>query len=351
MVDGLRGVAAMAVVCAHLMLVVDEASAGPWMWSGFRWLAGWGFLGVDIFFVLSGFVIAYSTRNGPHTFGYLGRFALRRSIRLDPPYWVTIALEMSLIALTMRFFPARATDLPTLAQIVAHVFYAQNLLGYGDIIDIFWTLCYEIQFYLFFVLLLIARRRVPNRNLSIVVLAGVFVASLVLQFTTADIHGLALERWYQFFMGVMAWWVVGKRVSPWVIGPVWLTVLGASIATNQLYQFVGVATSALIVTAGLRGTMGQWLTSAPLQFLGKISYSLYLIHLLAGWRFVALTGVLLGPFSVSMAWIMYFAGMIVSVLAAAALWWLVERPTIALSKRVRPVRAPETSSGLAPASV
>ena len=51
-----------------------------------------GFVGVDIFFVLSGFVIAYSVREARITPRFLGRFALRRSIRLDPPYWITIAI-------------------------------------------------------------------------------------------------------------------------------------------------------------------------------------------------------------------------------------------------------------------
>ena len=54
----------------------------------------WGSAGVPIFFVISGFVIAYSVRNARVTPGYLANYALRRSVRLDPPYWTTIAFVL-----------------------------------------------------------------------------------------------------------------------------------------------------------------------------------------------------------------------------------------------------------------
>ena len=83
-VDGLRGFAALAVVLFHLLIAVNQ-TAGDWIWPVFEKLFSYGHLGVDMFFVISGFVIRLSVRNAEHTLGYLFRFAVRRSIRLDPP--------------------------------------------------------------------------------------------------------------------------------------------------------------------------------------------------------------------------------------------------------------------------
>src|SRR5262245_59986169 len=150
LIDGLRGIAAISVVMFHLDLAITRSSPG-WTPALIHALLREGFLGVDIFFVISGFVIAYSVRNGDYTPGYLLRFWFRRSIRLDPPYWFAIAAEIILIIAGLRFLPELHTPIPTAQNVVAHVFYAQNFYGYDNILTIFWTLCYEVQFYLFLV--------------------------------------------------------------------------------------------------------------------------------------------------------------------------------------------------------
>src|SRR5262245_12477206 len=150
-IDGLRGIAALGVVLYH----VDSGarlSYGDWTPALLTWLLHQGSLGVDVFFVLSGFVIAYSVRAATYTPAFLGIFALRRFIRLDPPYWASIALEIALLELILRLGVGGVSIvLPSVQQILAHIVYAQNVLGLGDIVPAFWTLCYEIQFYLFFV--------------------------------------------------------------------------------------------------------------------------------------------------------------------------------------------------------
>lgn len=140
----------MLVVLYHFRGAVGQ-TANEWIWPEIATLLGYGYLGVDIFFVISGFVISYSVRNSEHTLGFLFRFGIRRSIRLDPPYWITIILELSLIKLGLILFPALGTSFPDVGQIISHIFYMQDILDYGNIVDIFWTLCYGIQFYIVFV--------------------------------------------------------------------------------------------------------------------------------------------------------------------------------------------------------
>src|SRR5262245_16766245 len=89
-IDALRGIAALLVVWSHIDMgnhtreLLDRMPAVP------RWIVEHGFVGVAIFFVLSGFVIAHSVERNEVTWRYLGRFMLRRSIRLDPPYWISM---------------------------------------------------------------------------------------------------------------------------------------------------------------------------------------------------------------------------------------------------------------------
>ena len=75
-IDGLRGIAAMAVVLFHL----NEATVltyGPWVHRSIASLLAHGYLGVDVFFVISGFVIAYSVRNADLSLGFVGRVEYR----------------------------------------------------------------------------------------------------------------------------------------------------------------------------------------------------------------------------------------------------------------------------------
>ena len=210
-IDGLRGIAALAVVAFHFRLAIVRNTADrlpAWLDVLFRH----GGLGVHVFFVISGIVIAFSVRKGAETWGYLGRFALRRPLRLDPPYWLTLALELALIRVGLMFVPSLGTPVPSLGQIGADLLYAQNVLDVGNIVPVFWTLCYEVQYYLFFVAGLIAwssmRHRLPERSRPGVLastLAIPFALSLALHFVPSApvLQGAALDYWFEFFTGAV----------------------------------------------------------------------------------------------------------------------------------------------------
>lgn len=353
-IDGLRGAAAMLVVLYHLEEAVSR-TADAWLWLPFEAVARLGFLGVDIFFVISGFVIALSVSRAAPTWGYLGRFVLRRSIRLDPPYWTAIALELLLLAATLRI----ATELPVVwpsgAQLVAHLFYAQELLGYGSVVAIFWTLCYEIQFYVFYVLLVVMRPRLPaalrGPAAAVIGAALLFALSLWTRYWPPDWlpHGLAINRWFQFHLGVLTWRAVTDRreltalVSAWAAVAVAVFLSGAPLA-----QLLSVAVSALVLAATRVPALARALEVRPLLWLGSISYSLYLFHSSVGWRFVSLMQRLMpGPWHAPRALAVYTAGIAVCVVFAAIMSRLVERPVLRLAQRVRlPLR--DTWTGATP---
>jgi peptidoglycan/LPS O-acetylase OafA/YrhL len=148
--DGLRAIASLVVVLPHAvgLLVVSPRQ------NRFDALAvvvaKHGTIGVQIFFVLSGFVIAFSIGRQFITARYLGVFILRRSVRLDSPYWCAIALAGAFILFRAHVSPAHVI-VPSASNIVAHLFYLQNILHTPEINVVFWTLCLEVQLYSLFV--------------------------------------------------------------------------------------------------------------------------------------------------------------------------------------------------------
>ena len=363
-VDALRGLAALAVVFYHVQGALSRG-AQPWLPDPARRLAEGGHFGVNVFFVLSGFVIARSVRDGSMTLGYLGRFTLRRSIRLDPPYWTAILLEVLLIYAGLAIFPSLGTPVPSMQQLLAHAVYLQDILGYGHLIPIFWTLCYEFQFYLVFVGILVighqlaqwVDRRIAN-GLLVVLFAALFLASLGAHHGWIDgVHrGIALDRWYEFFTGVVAWWVVsGVLPIATLLGAWGLNIVFSKHpdSVTEVILIVGVSTLCLL---GARyPAFDRRFSGRPLQFLGAISYSLYLYHASVGWRVVSLVQHYAG---VSLSALTGFATLAGAVAAAVAVgylgWRIIERPSMQFSKRVTlPHRADPapvlTEPGAAPA--
>src|SRR6202000_495333 len=91
LVDALRGFAAFAVLFHHATLLPATEAAMPNLVPAcLLSLSAGGSLGVQVFFVLSGFVIAHSLSDSSLTIRELGRFMVRRQCRLDPPYWTVL---------------------------------------------------------------------------------------------------------------------------------------------------------------------------------------------------------------------------------------------------------------------
>ena len=355
-IDGLRGVAATLVVLFHLHLAVSR-SASNWLWGPFDWVARNGALGVDIFFVISGFVIALSVSKGAPTLAYFGRFILRRSIRLDPPYWSAILLEVLLLRITVRFVPDHPVTLPSTPQLLAHFAYLQELLGYGSIVNIFWTLCYEIQFYGFFVGMVVLQPMLPARLRGPRVIAFfcalLFVISIWTRYWPPArlLHGLAINRWFQFFLGVLTYHAVAGTGRLRTLILAWAVLVAAVLAANQpATQLLAVLVSAWLVATARDARWGWVFTTRPVMLLGAMSYSIYLYHSSVGWRFVTVMQRLIpGQWGTPTAIGVYVLGIIVSIGCAAVLWYFIERPCLKLCHRIAlPRRADQNAPVPAP---
>lgn len=345
-IDALRGLAALAVVGFHAREGGHLAGLDLYLGPVVRGVLQRGDAGVTVFFVISGFVIAASMAHAHVTAGYVGCFLARRSVRLDPAYWASLALTVGFGFLSVRFVPGKTYVPPTWGEVLVHLTYLTDLLGVRQISAVYWTLCYEIQFYATFALLLLAVTRLrehlgPERALTAVLLPAVLLSDLwLVDLAPFQVHGLFVDRWHLFLTGVLLWRAVVLRGAHAVAAGLQVALVGAvGLVRADVQLHVAAATGALVLAVGLAGRLETWLSWRGLQGLGAISYSLYLTH-------NAVTGAL---FRVgyrltgrSPAWeaVWFVLGVAACIGFAWGFHRLIEAPSLALSKRIRLGSAP-----------
>jgi peptidoglycan/LPS O-acetylase OafA/YrhL len=279
LVDALRGIAALCVVLFHLKAGNHIPSLQALVPTWVNALVDHGDLGVAIFFVLSGFVIAHSLYGERVTLPLAGRFMLRRSIRLDPPYWVAIALALGSAFLSAIVLPDKIRPEVSWQQIAAHLLYLQDILGYPEINDVFWTLCLELQFYLIYVLMLVVARN--NLRLILILLFAAMALSAIWPMgiaTTGLWPGSFLPLWHGFLVGTGAYWAWRHPAFLPALALFALLILASSSWRGDVFPVICVSTACLLLAAAVTGQISLALNWRWLQFLGLISYSLYLVH-------------------------------------------------------------------------
>ena len=289
--DGLRGIAVSAVLLFH---------------TGSSPLAG-GYLGVDLFFVLSGFLITgiLLAEAGRRDRIALGAFWLRRARRLAPPL-----LLLLLVLGGVRLFLPPSLAQAWRADILAALTYTTNwweIAQSGDYFAQFgpespvlhtWSLAIEEQYYLLFAVFMavVARRRVGRRWLLMLLLVatGVSIATMYWSTTSGDLawayYG-TVPRLQALLIGAML--AVLLRAGPgpavlekWrdpagVLGLVGLAVLLAGVwppSFGWTYTVVAICAAAVIWAAVGPSRLAGVLAWRPLVALGLISYGVYLWH-------------------------------------------------------------------------
>ncbi|HWS54485.1 MAG TPA: acyltransferase, partial [Pyrinomonadaceae bacterium] len=147
--DFLRGVASLAVCWFHLTRYQFQTPDGP-AYEAVRAAGAHGWLGVEVFFVISGFVIPYSLGRAGYRLRDYPAFVLKRVVRLDPPYLAALALILALaFAEAARAGQPAAVEGEPLgwARVLLHLGYLNMFFGHEWLNPAFWTLAIELQFY------------------------------------------------------------------------------------------------------------------------------------------------------------------------------------------------------------
>jgi peptidoglycan/LPS O-acetylase OafA/YrhL len=315
-VDCLRGLAASAVVWFHLTQGNPDPHLPLWLRASGR--HGW--LGVEVFFVISGFVIPFVLRRANYRLKDYGPFVVRRIVRLDPPYFASILVAVGL-AYASAAVPGFRGQPPAFSvpQLLSHVAYANGLLGFHAINVVYWSLSLEFQYYLLIGLaapLLLSEKRIVR----IGALAALSIAALALP------NKLIVFSWFFLFeLGILTFYFRGRMVSlSGYLAGVVLMAVGTHVTLGLATALVAVATTLLMAFVELR--------NRPLLFLGDISYSLYLIHVPVGGRIInGGSRLALGP----AGWVLLtLAAFVVAVLVAYGFHLLVERPAREWATRI-----------------
>jgi len=356
MLDAMRGIAALAVACYHFQGLLTFERTRSLFGPILDWVCEHGVLGVEVFFVLSGFVLAHGLRPLQLSSSGLGRFMLRRSIRLTPAYWAVLFVTILVNGLLIAYGVAHRTPV-TAGIVLANMFYLQELLQVHSPVNAAWTLCIEMQFYLFFYLSKWAfqwlRQRVPLRLARLVVFGPPAIISLFMAAGYLPaIPGLFLDRWHFFFFGVLAYWSLMSILSSiWIwIYIVFMVVLCKSSILG------GVGGGLAILGVARLGLLDSRTRGRFLPYVGSRSYSIYLVHALVGSNLIRLLLRLNWAPNTLLVLLGYFAlALLATFLAAEILYRLVEWPSHRLARRIAwespsavPVAAPEETARLLP---
>src|SRR5271157_834931 len=333
-INALRAFAALFVAWGHFV-----AGQGKYLSVSGKY----GYLGVHIFFVISGFVIPWSLYRAQYALRDYPRFLLKRNVRLYPPYLASIVITI----LATNFIMAPKLGLPrvdvTGPSLLAHFAYLNDIIHLPWVNVVYWTLAIEFQWYLLVGLMfpLLATRSKLARFSG---LAGMMAAYFMVGHGRLIFHSIPV-----FLVGVFVFQyrisLIGLRemlgliavMALAMIGPIGWIVAGVSVTTGMLIAF-------------------STFHSRRMDQVGDVSYSLYLLHLPIG---VTLIGCLSHwlPYSGSYMVVLDAVGLAACGLAAWLMYQIIEKPSQDMSSAIRFIHPeskrviPPQPEGAAPAAV
>jgi peptidoglycan/LPS O-acetylase OafA/YrhL len=295
--DGLRLLAALMVAGYHYggrggdITTAWGSSPKVQFPSAHQWLA-FGCLGVQIFFVISGFVICMSAWGRP-----LRAFFASRVSRLFPAYWVAVVLVTGVFALP---WVAYATVSPSDALV--NLTMLQMPLGADRVLGVCWTLWAELRFYALFALCVV----LPGMTRARVVLfcaVWTLAAAIAAGADNELLDTVVMPDYAPFFIGGMGLFLVhrdrrdalgwGITVVGWLMGQratvdhLWHPASPDSFSYRPSYVIIGVITFGFVAVAAIAVGKLAWANWRWLTVAGALTYPFYLVHEHLGWVVIA----------------------------------------------------------------
>ncbi|UOQ97091.1 acyltransferase [Hymenobacter sp. 5317J-9] len=294
---GLRFLAALYVFLFHIHLAMPMKFLPAPVWT----LIGLGALGVNLFFVLSGFILTYAhLKDYPAaempTADYYKSFMLKRVARIYPAYIIGLLIYWvvnSYVEPRQPTWPVVALD----STMLQSYFPALSMQWFGKS---GWSVSTEFFFYLLFPFLLPLLLRIRTKcALMAWLVATVLVGSIPGLYTALQPHVLLAETVYsfapsrlpEFVSGILLGLLIlrhGFRVPEWVpivmtaVSALYLAKWGSALKGYTAHNIVAIPTVIALITVVVRAESTHffsWLGSGFMQYLGRISYSFYIMQL------------------------------------------------------------------------
>ena len=307
------------------------------------WLFDYGRMAVQVFLVVGGFLAASSLApRGEAAFSQPGRLIFRRYLRLVRPYLVALVVTVLVAALVRPWFHHSSVPAaPTLWQLAAHVLLLQDVLGQEALSAGIWYVAIDLQLFAMSVLLFSMARQLQQRWQGVPVPLGFLGLGLVMLVAVSSLLSFnrqeALDMTGLYFfgayaLGMLAFWAsTAARHASSGESRRWLLVIavlgGAALALDFRGRLL-VALVTAFVLVGLQqrawaDVCGCWLQQRWLVQLGKISYSVFLIHFAVCLLVNALV-TYFWPTQLLANALGLLAAFALSLLAGAGLYWGVE---------------------------
>ena len=337
--DGLRGLAILVVVLYHC----HPRLQGTFL----EGIIVWGWSGVSLFFVLSGFLITGIILDSGASSRFYANFFARRFLRIWPVYWLLLFLYYFFFPFLFSGYRWMLHDIAA-APWLFLLLFVQNLwpIALPGAIGPTWSLAIEQQFYVFWAPI---ARQIPPRWLLLVATAMLATSPLVRLFcgyhltptnTLTHLDGLAVGALIAIALRVLdwplrAWNIVARAALAVGAAGIALMLHRGSAWTDTLLAigFGGMLLAALLGQAARRPTLYcRALTLRPLLFVGKISYGLYVTHILV---FSILGGYVDKPldrFGIPGNLAIVAIRFAASIGFAALMWIRFERPILSLKR-------------------
>jgi peptidoglycan/LPS O-acetylase OafA/YrhL len=319
--DGLRGLLALSVVFLHYGINDQMRRVTGGQIPGFTFE-----LSVDFFFLLSGYVLAYSMRDRTPS---VAEFALKRAFRLLPVYFAMFALVLAMAAVATRTLPYLVTPLP-IWMVITDLFLVTPLSGIAPLDVPAWSVSFEFYLPILAVALSGMLGQYVRRYSMVLVVALAVTLSAVAYLVAAGGHYFGTRALLGLSTGCCLYLSMPRLKLPAsLFKPLTLYVLIASLLVvmflASMVHLIAVAFPWIAILAVVVGTRTRTLlSSSPMKALGHISYTLYMVHVPVLMASALTVGDVSGhPFIKVVA-------LFAALAAAGALTIFLERPGMAL---------------------
>lgn len=316
--DSLRAFAALSVCLFHFICTTTDYIKTPWVLD----LFSLGKYGVQLFFVISGFIIPWSMYQANFKLRNVFKFFLKRLSRLEPPYLVSVILVLIVFFIRSNYLGLENNHIRiTYNQVLLHFGYLIPFYeNYQWLNPVYWTLAIEFQYYFFMALLFM-----PLINSNYLYRVLIVVCILGLSFVGGSEF---LLFWLPvFYMGIITFMFKVRLIGKYEF---LLTLF--FLVSFCLYRYP--IASVLYMLIPLVSILFFTNYRAPiLNFLGKMSYSIYLIHPIIGASVInILSHIYNGFFS---KFVVILIGLLVTLISSYVMYLVVENPSKKLSSSIK----------------
>ncbi len=307
----LRGLAALMVVGFHFF----NKDLG--FYQAIKNFFSYGFLGLDLFFLISGFVLPYAMYQKKYQVQRFFRFLLKRLVRIEPPYVISFVM-----VILVRIVHCEVNDYMfemNWSQFWTHFLYLNQYFGHEGLSVVYWTLAIEFQFYLIIGLtypLFMHRSKIIRAS-------TIIIFSILCFWVNVPYNWFIFQYGFLFLLGIFTFQFYVKFIQSKEYS------LLSMLAVIGIYKTLGLP-EALVAVFGIATIFYLQKSWKISDFFGNISYSLYLTHTeAAGWFIVFTSSYFTDKLTQTIIAVMF------AILFATVYHRWIEKPFLSLSKKVK----------------